>query len=176
MITAIVAPDGRIIEYRFYDQYNYPEVQEGMVEVDVPPEVAANPYIYGNYIDGQFVLSEFGALSLADRKHNKTVEINQAYELEVFPLYQNYSPYERETWPVQILESWIIKSGSTSPTPWIDNAADERGITREQLADKIAYMDTQYRIQSGRLTGKRQRLGDLINDAQDQDDLDAIVW
>lgn len=106
----------------------------------------------------------------------KEAEINASYAAAAAALAQGYPDAERETWPVQIMESAVVLAGTEDATPWIDAAAPARGIAREELATKIRDMDLQYRQISGSLTGKRQALRDLVLLAETPEDLAAIEW
>ena len=116
------------------------------------------------------------APTLDELRAGKEAEINAAYAAAAAALAQGYPDAERETWPVQIMESTAVLDGSDDATPWIDAAAPARGITREELATKIRDMDLQYRQIIGALTGKRQALRDLTLAAETPEAIDAVVW
>lgn len=116
------------------------------------------------------------APTLDDLRAAKEAEINAGYAAAAAALAQDYPDSERETWPVQIMESAAVLAGSDDATPWIDAAAPARGITREELATKIRDMDLQYRQIIGALTGKRQALRDLTLAAETPEAIDAVVW
>lgn len=88
--------------------------------------------------------------------------INEGYERQAQALAAGYPASERESWSVQIAEAAIVRASGAEPTPWIDAAAQARGITREQLADLIHAQDQEYRHYHGVLTGTRQALRDVI--------------
>lgn len=114
--------------------------------------------------------------TLTDLKAAKLNEINAAYSAAVRVLASGYPDEERESWPVQIMEARALIDDSSADTPWIDSAANDRGITREVLADLIIAQDSAYRVIHGGLSGTRQRLRDAIENAQTPADLDAITW
>lgn len=114
--------------------------------------------------------------SLEDLRSAKEVEINAAYTAAASALAQGYPDAERETWPVQIMESAAVLAGSGAETPWIDAAAPARGISREELAAKIRDMDVQYRQIIGALTGKRQALRDRVMLAETLEAIAEIAW
>lgn len=61
-------------------------------------------------------------------------------------------------------------------TPFLDALADERGIDRVDLINRvIAKVDTYNHI-VGTLTGKRQRLEDQIEAASSIEELENIDW
>ncbi|MGE8691093.1 MAG: hypothetical protein ACN6PJ_28375 [Achromobacter sp.] len=114
--------------------------------------------------------------ALGQLRAEKEAEINAAYEAATAALALGYPESERETWPVQIMESAAVLAGEEVDTPWIDAAAVARGISRDQLAIKIRDMDVLYRQISGALTGKRQALRDLVQAAQTPEAIAAVVW
>lgn len=116
------------------------------------------------------------APTLEELRAAKEVEINAAYTAAAAALAHGYPDAERETWPVQIMESAIVLAAGEGATPWIDAAAPARGITREELAVKIRDMDQQYRQIIGGLTGKRQVLRDRVQAAETPEAIAAVVW
>ena len=97
------------------------------------------------------------------------------YERRMQAIAAGYPPSERESWPVQTSEAYVLLADSTAPTPWIDAASAARGLDRVELAQRIVAKDAQYRIISGTLSGVRQRIEDQIDAAgDDQAALQAI--
>lgn len=116
------------------------------------------------------------APTLEELREAKESEINAAYAAAAGALAQGYPDAERETWPVQIMESSAVLAGANVDTPWIDAAAGARGISREELATKIRDMDLQYRQISGALTGRRQSLRDQVQSAKTPEAIAAVGW
>src|SRR5690606_3784735 len=58
---------------------------------------------------------------------------NSAYEAATKALTADYPQLEKDTWPTQDKESraWVA-SPVDAVTPWVDRAANERGIDREE--------------------------------------------
>lgn len=109
---------------------------------------------------------EFTPEELAERINSARQEaydrINAEYESRVQVLAEGYPESEQQSWPVQIREADVVLGEDNEPTPWIDNAAPARGITRQELAQLIKNQDTAYRQYHGTLTGIRQALRDQI--------------
>ena len=103
--------------------------------------------------------------------------INTAYEEAAARLAEGYPENEQKSWATQVKEADIILAGGAEPTPWVDAAAQARGITREALASSIKQNDTAYRQAHGRLTGIRQSLRDQIDGYTEttEDSLRAIA-
>lgn len=115
-------------------------------------------------------------LPLKSLKSAKSVEIDGAYESAVAQLSNGYPASERESWPIQVMESAAVLNNAGVDTPWISAAAVARGISREEMATKIRDMDAQYRQISGALTGRRQALRDQIDAAATLEEVEAISW
>lgn len=87
------------------------------------------------------------------------------YEARMQVIAAAYPPSERESWPVQMQEAQALLADSQATTPWIDAAAQARGLTRHELATRIAAKNDAYRLVSGTLTGIRQAIEDQITAA-----------
>jgi hypothetical protein len=87
------------------------------------------------------------------------------YEKRMQIIAAGYPPSERESWPVQTSEAYALLADVGAVTPWIDAAAAARGLTRVELATRIASKNAAYRVVSGTLTGVRQRIEDEISAA-----------
>ena len=97
------------------------------------------------------------------------------YESRMTIISTGYPPSERESWPVQTAEARALLDNPSANTPWIDTAAEARGIDRLVLAQRIVEKDYQYRLISGKLSGIRQRIEDQIDAAgEDQEKLKMI--
>ncbi len=77
------------------------------------------------------------------------------------------------TWPVQQQEALAWAVNNETPTPYLDGLADARGITPEDMRQKTLDQTQLFMMASQGLVGKRQRLRDLVYEAQTPDDLDA---
>ena len=120
-------------------------------------------------------------IPFSDMRDLALARINEDYSRLTAELAQGYPDDEQKSWPVQIKEAeTILAGGDEAPTPWIDSAAQSRGITREELAGLIQNQDLAYRTYHGHLTGIRQALRDQIMAVPDNDDaaqaFASIVW
>lgn len=109
----------------------------GVPEPADPPEVAE--------------IEEMLRASLSNEYRNRMQVIAAGYPLS-----------ERESWPVQTEEARKLDADPLAITPWIDAAAQARGLNRSELAARIRAKDDAYRVVHGLLTGTRQRIEDAI--------------
>ena len=75
-----------------------------------------------------------------------------------------YPLHERESWPIQLAEARDLQElGEAAVTPWIDQCAEQRGLGRIELAQRILNKDLAYRSVSGFFSGVRQWHEDQID-------------
>lgn len=93
---------------------------------------------------------------------------NAAYEAATKALTADYPQLEKDTWPTQNEQAaaWVADPVSAA-TPWIDRAAAERGIDREEYLRRTLVKAEQFKILSAFLTGRRQRYEDQIKAGND---------
>lgn len=86
-----------------------------------------------------------------------------AYNAATTALTADYPQLEKDTWPTQNEEAsaWVADPVGAA-TPWIDRAAAERGIEREEYIRRTLIKAQQFKVMSAFLTGRRQRYEDLI--------------
>lgn len=90
-------------------------------------------------------------------------ENTTAYNGATTALTADYPQLEKDTWPTQNEEAnaWAADPVAAH-TPWIDRAAAERGIDREEYIRRTLVKAQQFKIMSAFLTGRRQRYEDQI--------------
>ena len=88
---------------------------------------------------------------------------NAAYEAATSALTADYPQLEKDTWPTQNAEAeaWVADPVGAA-TPWIDRAATERGLDREEYIRRTLIKARQFVIMSSFLTGRRQKYEDEI--------------
>lgn len=86
-----------------------------------------------------------------------------AYNDATVALTADYPQLEKDTWPTQNEEAsaWVADPAGAA-TPWIDRAAAERGIEREEYIRRTLIKARQFKVMSAFLTGRRQRYEDQI--------------
>lgn len=91
-----------------------------------------------------------------------------AYEAATRALTADYPQLEKDTWPTQNDEAsaWVADPAGAA-TPWIDRAAAERGIEREEYIRRTLIKARQFKVMSAFLTGRRQRYEDQIKAGND---------
>ena len=93
---------------------------------------------------------------------------NAAYNAATTALTADYPQLEKDTWPTQNEEAsaWVADPAGAA-TPWIDRAAAERGIDREEYIRRTLIKARQFKVMSAFLTGRRQRYEDQIKAGND---------
>lgn len=91
-----------------------------------------------------------------------------AYNDATVALTADYPQLEKDTWPTQNEEAsaWVADPVGAA-TPWIDRAAAERGIDREEYIRRTLIKAQQFKVMSAFLTGRRQRYEDQIKAGND---------
>lgn len=127
--------------------------------------------------EGHESISEADALvtlnppkTLQELAGNAMTQVNAEYTKRMGAIADAYPLHERESWPVQLQEARMVMDyvdasvpvPETVRTPWIDQCAAQRGLTREELAARIVAKDAGYRQISGFLSGVRQKHEDEI--------------
>lgn len=141
---------------------------------DVRP---ATPVLTAGQWTQQWEVYPLPAEDIESNRRAKAVQLRMdlraEYERRTAQIANPYPPSERESWPVQISEARELQADPAAITPWINAAADARGMDRAELAARIVALDTAYRTIHGALTGARQRIEGLIDAAAK--DLAALV-
>jgi hypothetical protein len=114
--------------------------------------------------------------AFSDAYARKLVDNNDAYERTSASVTAGYPQMEKDTWPTQDKEvkAWQADPENAS-TPWIDLAAQVRGIGREAYLQRTLSKTQQFEQISAYLTGLRQKYEDQIKVAETIAELDAIV-
>lgn len=105
--------------------------------------------------------------------------IDAAYHAAVEAMTRGYPEEEVRSWPTQEAEARAWLMDPNTPTPWIDGAAEGRGMSKNELVDRIIANAALFAPVHGRLTGKRQKLRDQIaalGDFPNEQQLEAIQW
>ncbi len=98
-----------------------------------------------------------------DLRKARLLDNNNCYTAATRALTADYPQLEKDTWPTQDSEAaaWVAAPDAAS-TPWVDLAASERGIDREEYLRRTLVKAKQFKILSAFLTGRRQKFEDAI--------------
>lgn len=100
---------------------------------------------------------------------------NTAFESAMQGLTADYPPSEINSWERQRAEALAWNADPQAPTPWIDVAAQTRGVERDvYLARTLAKVNL-FASASAFLVGRRQAIDDAIRAATTSAELEAIV-
>lgn len=114
--------------------------------------------------------------SLGEVKANKHAQIRRAYEAEAQAIKAGYPATEVLSWDKQEREARAYQADATAATPFLDALATAREMDKAELVGRIMAKVQAADSYIGTITGKRQKLEGLINDAQTVAELDAISW
>ncbi|RKQ97166.1 hypothetical protein C7446_2586 [Kushneria sinocarnis] len=113
---------------------------------------------------------------LEKTKQGKLAEINRAAEAAVQSIRQQYPQFEIDTWTEQKAEAEAYQTDNSSPTPLLSGIAEGRGISLDELVQKVMAKVKLYRSAVAPVTGKRQRLEDEILAADTVEAVNAVEW
>jgi hypothetical protein len=105
--------------------------------------------------------------------------INAAYQATIDAITASYPVGEVESWAKQETEARAYLADNLAPTPWIDAAAEARGIDKAELISRIIQKADLFAPYHGYYTGIRQKLEDEVNALPGnatQAQYDAIQW
>lgn len=107
------------------------------------------------------------AQSAEDIKRARLQANNAAYSVATVAITADYPQLEKDTWPTQDQEAAAWLASPDALTPWIDRAAVERGIDREEYLRRTIVKSRQFKALSSFLTGRRQKYEDQIKTGGD---------
>lgn len=105
-----------------------------------------------------------------------SAQIDVEYGKAIQLISAGYPLEERESWPVQTAEARALLADINAFTPWIDAASNERGLSRTDLAQRIAGLDGAYRTIHGKISGMKQLLQERIWKATTPEELIPLQW
>lgn len=100
---------------------------------------------------------------------------NKAYEQAIAQMTADYPPAEIQTWERQRAEALAWEEDPAAPTPWIDLAAQARGLDRDDYLARTLAKVGDFAWASAWLTGRRQGIDDAVRAAASAEDVQAIV-
>jgi len=100
---------------------------------------------------------------------------NAAFEQAMLALTADYPPSEISSWERQRAEALGWQADNTAPTPWIDVAAQVRGVPRAEYLQRTVNKVQLFAHASAFLVGRRQAIDDAIRQADTSAGLEAIV-
>ena len=145
--------------------FGYTETQQALYEQRIAHEGHAP------LSDAEALTILSPAKTLQELANAAMAQVNAEYTKRMGAIADAYPLHERESWPVQLQEARMVMDyvdanvpvPETIRTPWIDQCAAQRGLTREELAARIVAKDAGYRQISGFLSGVRQKHEDEIS-------------
>lgn len=121
----------------------------------------------GRVLHAAFLAGEHGEIAAYIAPTPSASELlsanNRDYESATRKITADYPQLEKDTWPTQNSEAmkWVADPVNAR-TPWIDAAAQARGLTREDYLRRTLVKAQQFSKISAHLTGVRQKYEDQI--------------
>lgn len=149
---------------------------EGNVGENVEKWLIENDPVYagGTYLP---LVAEPVEKPIEQVKDEKTAEINAAFHQAAEYLTAGYPAAERQTWYIQEAEARAWYADNSTPTPFLDAIAADRGMDPVTLRERTLANVQVFQAESAKLIGTRQRLIDAINaEGATIETLNAIAW
>lgn len=140
------------------------------------------PYVWGKaekddiVRDGKLVPRPVPEKTFQELQAEASAQIDVEYGKAIQLISAGYPLEERESWPVQTAEARALLADINAFTPWIDAASTERGLSRTDLAQRIAGLDAAYRTIHGKISGMKQLLQERIWKATTPEELITLQW
>ena len=117
------------------------------------------------------IIQQSNKIKLISLKQQLIEKINHAYSTKIKEIASKYPNTERDTWSIQQSE-WVewVKDPQNAKTPFVDTIAQARGITREEMLNKIGENVKLFAY----LLGLKQQYLDKVNKATTEDELKLI--
>jgi len=100
--------------------------------------------------------------------------VNSIFTGSMDKITNKYPEQEKLTWYQQEKEAQAYKADSNANVPLLTNIANRRGISIDELADKILAKSEAYTNIVGIAIGDKQNIEDMISNVTTLEDLDAI--
>lgn len=107
-------------------------------------------------------------------KAEASLAANAACDAAISTLAASYPEREVQSWPQQINEAEAMLADPAASTPLLDALAQHRGIDRLQLAARVRDKAVLFAAASGAIIGARQRIEDLLDNAQTLADVQSV--
>lgn len=113
--------------------------------------------------------------TLETMKEMKLAEINSAYDSATSFLVSTYPTTELLTFDKQESEAHAYSANPSVSTPFLSGLAKARGITLDDLVERVLIKSEAFASAVATLTGQRQRYEDLLDTATTTEEVEAIV-
>lgn len=180
-ILTVFQPLPKVLEPSTLRAYQVPrEYREDQIFVSVtapgqPEEIPACSPADVELI-GQLQLEPSPEALLQAAKQRKRDEVSAACQAAAIVLAADYPEAEILSWPQQITEAMAISAGATEESPLLDAIAAARELEISELARRVLQKMQAYAAASGALIGQRQRAEDLVDAAQDLEQVEAVQF
>lgn len=113
--------------------------------------------------------------TLDEVKAAKLYDINQWADKQLNAITHTYPQHEVISWDQQQIESKALLKDPTAETPLLTTLAENRGIDKTELANRVISKSNQFAMLSGQVFGTRQKLEDQLELAITTAEVEAII-
>lgn len=150
---------------------NFFNVPNGYKLIECPDDVSSGT----QYINGEFVIEQT-TQSLDDAKEYKLEEINRLCDSILNVAISTYPETEVLTFDQQTSEATkYLQTKNPEDVPLLSALALGRGITLDDLVQRVMVKHTAFSMLSGYIIGQRQALEDKLDECETVEDVEAIV-
>lgn len=171
-----------------------PEIINGFNMIEIPTEIAYGLQ-YFNIIDGTTkkynmvgtinedatkklitLTEEQKALQIKAKKFVMILELNRKLDTKMVTYFNGFSGVEKSTWDLQLSEAMAYKNNTNSSSTVLNTMAEIRGITVDELADKVIQKATEYQLKVAKLIAEKQIIETHIQQTITDDELNTILF
>ncbi|WP_051609507.1 hypothetical protein [Fodinicurvata fenggangensis] len=106
----------------------------------------------------------------------KLAQIRAACDRACAGLKAPYSATEMQTWERQERQARAFIDDSNADTPLLDELATKRGLSRQEMADKIIAKANAFETAAAEAIGTQQALEDQVDAATTVAEIEGITW
>lgn len=128
-----------------------------------------------DFVNGALVITEPPAPSLESLKAAALANLNAESQKIADSLTAGYPEFEKLTWEDQRREALAWDADNSTPTPYIDVLAAQRGIDRVDYLKRTVAKTTAFANAAQKLVGQRQKYEDQIKLAASPEALALVV-
>ena len=107
-------------------------------------------------------------------KFEKCEAIKEACDAALDKVYEQYPHHEAATWFKQEQEALAYTADNNANTPFLNSMAEARGVTKEEVVNRILTKAQAFSDYAGKIIGHKQAVEDQIERCTTIDELNTI--
>ena len=125
---------------------------------------------------GTLELAADESAQLTQAKAERLVTINAECDKALEVITATYPTSEVSSWPQQVKEAQNLQLDPQADAPLLIALAEARGLTVDELCDRVLAKSAAFSVVSGQIIGKRQALEDTLETALTPADVAMVTW